>query len=125
MGRAPLYKIEIAALRKNSCERLHVSLEEYNGTDLTNLAVKRDGTGKHRLNGMKATARFVSIQTRLLPDLIRALQGAEARAIAEGLLQAPSESTSERNCFASPVMPETAKPFPVATVGPVNAIVRR
>ena len=86
MGRAPKYKYEIAALRKNSCERLHITLEEYNGTDLTNLAVKRDSTGKHRIGGMKGTARFVSIQTRQLPDLIKALQDAEAKATAMGLL---------------------------------------
>lgn len=86
MGRAPRYKYEIAALRKNSCERLLVSLEEYNGADLTNLCVKRDSTGKHRLNGMKGTARFVSIQTRQLPDLIKALQDAESKARELGLL---------------------------------------
>jgi hypothetical protein len=96
MGRLPRYKHEIAALRKNSCERLHVSLEEYNGLDLVNLAVKRDSTGKHRIGGMKQTARYVSIQLRQLPDLIRALQDAQAKAITEGLLEASVESASKR-----------------------------
>lgn len=86
MGRAPKYKHEIAAMRKNSCERVHISLEEYNGVDLLNLAVKRDSTGRHNLKDMKQTARFVSIQTRQLPELIKALQNAEAKAKAMGLL---------------------------------------
>lgn len=86
MGRAPRYKHEVAALRKNSCERVHISLEEYNGIDLTNLAVKRDSTGKHRVGSMKQTARYVSIQTQQLPDLIKALQDAEAKARELGVL---------------------------------------
>jgi hypothetical protein len=80
MGRAPRYKHRIASLRKNSCERLDISLEEYNGCDLLNLSVVRDSSGSHVLNRMKSTARFVSVSVRMLPDLIEALQAAERQA---------------------------------------------
>jgi hypothetical protein len=86
MDRAASYKHQIATLRKNSMERLEVSLEEYNGADLCNIAVRRDSTGSHALNGMKATARFVSVNIRQLPALIAALQQAEAKAHEMGLL---------------------------------------
>jgi hypothetical protein len=91
MGRAARYKHRIASLRKNSLERLDVSLEEYNGVDLVNLAVVRDSTGNHRLNGMQGTARYVSIATRLLPQLITALQDAQRKAREIGTL-APEEN---------------------------------
>ena len=91
MQRAPRYKHKVATLRKNSMERLDITLEEYNGVDLLNLAVVRDSTGKHRLNGMRGTARYVSLSTRLLPQLIAALEEAKRRAIAEGLLPEGSE----------------------------------
>ncbi len=87
MGRQARYKHQIASLRKNSCERLTVSIEEYNGTDLLNLAVKRDSTAKHRIGSMKQTARFVSIQVHQLPALIEALKNAEAKAREIGLLE--------------------------------------
>ena len=66
---------------------------------------------------MKKTARFVSIQTRQLPDLIRALQEAQAKAIAEGLLEAPSESTSAQNDVLSTQAPEAPKRAPVTPAG--------
>ena len=78
--RAPRYKHKVATLRKNSMERLDITLEEYNGCDLVNLAVVRDSTGHHSLNRMKHTARYVSVSARLLPQLIEALQQAESRA---------------------------------------------
>lgn len=87
MGRQAKYKHQVASLRKNSCERLTVSLEEYNGTDLLNLSVKRDSTAKHRVGRMKQTARFVSIQIHQLPALIEALKEAEQKAIEIGVLQ--------------------------------------
>lgn len=87
MNRDANYKHEIAKLRKNSCERLHVDLTEYNNMHLTNLSVQRDATGKHRVGRMKQTARFVSIQTHQLPALIEALQQAESKAIEIGALK--------------------------------------
>jgi hypothetical protein len=86
MARAPRYKHRIASLRKNSMERIDITLEEYNGCDLLNIAVVRDSTGKHRLNGMRGTARYVSLHTRLLPQLIEVLQDAERQARAQGVL---------------------------------------
>jgi hypothetical protein len=86
MGRTARYKHRIASLRKNSLERLDITLEEYNGVDLLNLAVVRDSTGKHRLNAMRGTARYVSINARLIPQLILALQDAERKATELGIL---------------------------------------
>ena len=91
MPRAARYKYKVATLRKNSMERLDITLEEYNGCDLLNLAVIRDDSGRHSLNGMKGTARFVSVAVRLLPQLIAALQEAKRKAEAEGLLPEGSE----------------------------------
>lgn len=87
MGRAPAYKHEIASLRKNSGERLVVTLEEYNRSDLCNLTVRRDGSGQHRKGKMKATARVVSIRVSQLPALIAALQDARAKAVDMGTLE--------------------------------------
>jgi hypothetical protein len=86
MQRAPRYKHKVATLRKNSMERLDITLEEYNGCDLVNLAVVRDSSGHHTLNRMKHTARYVSVSARLLPQLIEALQEAERQARAQGIL---------------------------------------
>jgi hypothetical protein len=92
MARAARYKHTIANIRKNSCERLQVTLEEYNGCDLVNLSVVRDSTGRHSLNGMRGTARFVSLNARLLPQLIAALQDAERKAQELGLLATDNQS---------------------------------
>jgi hypothetical protein len=88
MQRAPRYKHKVATIRKNSMERLDITLEEYNGNDLVNLAVVRDSTGHHSLNRMKRTARYVSVSTRLIPKLIEALQAAERKAMEIGALEA-------------------------------------
>jgi hypothetical protein len=95
MPRAARYKHKIATLRKNSMERLDITLEEYNGCDLLNLAVVRDSTGNHSLNRMKGTARFVSVNVCLLPQLIVALQDAQHRAHELGLL--PSEIDTQKD----------------------------
>jgi hypothetical protein len=93
MQRAPRYKHKVATIRKNSMERLHITLEEYNGCDLLNLAVVRDSTGRHQLNGMRGTARYVSLHARLLPQLIAALQDAQRKAQELGILT-PSTNTN-------------------------------
>jgi hypothetical protein len=87
MARGPRYRHKIATIRKNSMERLDVTLEEYNGADLLNLTVVRDSTGKHRLNGMRSTARYVSLNARLLPQLIAALQDAQRKAAELGIIE--------------------------------------
>lgn len=86
MGRAAKYKIPIANLRKNSGERLHVQLEEYNGQDLFSMIVKRDATGQHRMGKMKATQRSISIRIDQLGALIDALQDAKTKAVEIGVL---------------------------------------
>lgn len=93
MQRAPRYKHKVATLRKNSMERINITLEEYNGFDLVNLAVVRDSTGQHRLNGMRGTARYVSLHTRLLPQLIEALRTAEQKAKELGVLPDTGENS--------------------------------
>jgi len=90
MNRETNYKFEIAKLRKNSCERLHVDLTEYRNMNLLNLSVQRDSTGKHRIGKMKQTARFVSIQVHQLPALIEALKEAETKAVEIGVLKKES-----------------------------------
>jgi hypothetical protein len=66
--------------------RTDITLEEYNGADLLNLVVVRDSTGKHRLNGMRRTARHVSFNARLIPQLIAALKDAKHKAVELGVL---------------------------------------
>lgn len=86
MARSARYKHKVATIRKNSMERLDITLEEYNGADLLNLTVVRDSTGKHSLNAMRGTARYVSLNARLIPQLIAVLQEAERKAIELGVL---------------------------------------
>jgi hypothetical protein len=103
MGRSPRYKHKVASLRKNSLERLDITLEEYNGADLLNLTVVRDSTGTHRLNGMRGTARYVSIGVHLLPQLIACLQDAQRKAIERGVLasQPPKDTATENSTLAA------------------------
>ena len=71
MNRPPRYRHKVASFRKNSLERIDVEPTEYNGVDLCNIAVVRDSTGRHQLNAMHGTSRFVSIGIQLLPELYR------------------------------------------------------
>jgi hypothetical protein len=97
MARAARYKHKVATLRKNSMERLDITLEEYNGADLLNIAVVRDSTGHHRLNGMRGTARYVSLNARLLPQLIAVLQDAQRKAAELGVLSFETNSQTGDN----------------------------
>jgi hypothetical protein len=87
MHRAPRYRHKVASIRKNSLERIEIELIEYNDNDLCHIAVKRDSSGHHSLNRMKETARYVSLNVRLLPQLIAALRDAEQRAQELNLLE--------------------------------------
>src|SRR5690349_6832936 len=62
MARAPRYRHKVASFRKNSMERVDVTLEEYNGLDLLNLSITRDSSGRHSLNRMRGTALYISLQ---------------------------------------------------------------
>src|SRR4051812_19461802 len=97
MDRASRYRHKVASFRKNSMERVDITIEEYNGLDLLNLFVTRDSSGKHSLNRMRGTARYISLQVKQLPQLIEALKEAERLAIKQGLLGRPSELESYRN----------------------------
>ncbi len=93
MNRPPRYRHKIGSFHKNSLERVEVELTEYNGVDLCNIAVVRDDSGRHSLNGMKGTARYVSLGVRHLDRLISDLTKAREHAHAMGLL---GKSTEER-----------------------------
>src|SRR3954451_10647095 len=67
MACAPRYRHKVASFRKNSMERVDVTLEEYNGLDLLNISVTRDSSGRHSLTKMRGTARYISLQTKQLP----------------------------------------------------------
>jgi hypothetical protein len=74
----------IAIIRKNALEEIRVELAEFNGYDLIHLRVwtePRNG-GSERI----PTKAGVCCNVRLLPELIAALQQAEAAARDAGLL---------------------------------------
>ena len=74
----------IAALQKNSFQEIRVELNEFRGYDLINLRVwaePRDG-GSERI----PTKAGIACKVALLPELIAALQKAEAEARRLGLL---------------------------------------
>ena len=73
----------IATIRKNAAEEVRVSLDEFKGHNLISLRVWCDPyAGDERV----PTKRGLSVSVRLLPELIEALQRAEAEARAAGLL---------------------------------------
>ena len=73
----------IATLRKNSTEEIRVGLDEYKGHDLISLRVWADPyAGDERV----PTKKGLSVNVRLLPELIAALREAEALAREAGLL---------------------------------------
>ena len=74
----------IAVIGKNSTERVHVSLSEFKGTQLIDLRTYyTDSKGEDR-----ATAKRICLRVGLLPELVKAVQAAEAEAIRLGLLPA-------------------------------------
>ncbi|HEY7557158.1 MAG TPA: hypothetical protein VIH18_20340 [Candidatus Binatia bacterium] len=94
MSRAPRYRHKVASIRKNSLERIDIELIEYNGNDLCHIAVKRDSSGHHSLNRMKETARYVSLNVRLLPQLITALQDAQRKAFELGIVDTSNQEAT-------------------------------
>ena len=73
----------IATIPKNQAEEIRVGLDEYKGHDLVSLRVWTDPyAGDERV----PTRKGVSMSVALLPELIAALQEAEAAAQAAGLL---------------------------------------
>ena len=75
---------QLAVIRKNALEEIRVGLSEFNGHDLLNIRIwtePGDG-GAERI----PTKAGICCNVRLLPELIDALQKAEAQARAGGLL---------------------------------------
>ena len=73
-----------AIIRKNMAEEIRVELSEFNGHDLINVRVWADprNGGTERI----PTKAGIACNVRLLPELIEALQKAEAAARKAGLL---------------------------------------
>src|SRR5437763_12645249 len=74
----------LAIIRKNGLEEIRVGLAEFNGHDLINIRVwtePRNG-GAERI----PTKAGIACRVALLPEIIDALQQAEAQARARGLL---------------------------------------
>jgi hypothetical protein len=75
----------IAVLTKNKLEEIRIGLSEFNGHDLINVRVwadRRDGADGPRI----PTKAGIACRVALLPELVTALQKAEAEARRLGLL---------------------------------------
>jgi hypothetical protein len=74
----------LATIRKNAAEEIRIELTQFNGHQLINVRVwtdPRDG-GAERI----PTRAGIACRVALLPEIIEALQQAEAEARARGLL---------------------------------------
>lgn len=81
----------IATIPKNQSEEIRIGLDEYKKHDLVSIRVWADPyAGDERV----PTKKGISVSVRLLPDLIAALQEAEAAAREVGLLK--DDDTTER-----------------------------
>ena len=74
----------LATIRKNAAEEIRIELTQFNGHDLLNLRVWTDprNGGSERI----PTRAGIACRVALLPEIIEALQQAEAEARARGLL---------------------------------------
>ena len=74
----------LAIIRKNALEEIRVGLSEFNGHDLLNIRIWTDprNGGSERI----PTKAGIACRVALLPEIIEALQQAEAQARARGLL---------------------------------------
>ena len=74
----------LATIRKNALEEIRVELSEFNGHDLLNIRIWTDprNGGSERI----PTKAGIACRLALLPEIIEALQQAEAQARARGLL---------------------------------------
>jgi hypothetical protein len=73
----------ITTIQKTAAVQLRVSLEQFKGHDLCDV---REFASFTAANVPMPTRKGVSVPVRLLPDLIVALQAAEAQARSDGLL---------------------------------------
>ena len=74
----------LATIRKNAAEEIRIELTQFNGHDLLNVRVWTDprNGGSERI----PTRAGIACRVALLPEIIEALQQAEAQARARGLL---------------------------------------
>ncbi len=74
----------ISVIRKNAAEEIRIELTEFNGHQLINIRVWTDprNGGSERI----PTKAGIACRVALLPEIIEALQQAEAQARARGLL---------------------------------------
>ena len=74
----------LATIRKNALEEIRVELSEFNGHDLLNIRIWTDprNGGSERI----PTKAGIACRVALLPEIIEALQQAEAEARMRGLL---------------------------------------
>ena len=73
----------IATIPKNTTEEIRIGLDKFKGHDLVSLRVWADPyAGDERV----ATRKGISMNVKLLPDLIAALQDTKAAAREAGLL---------------------------------------
>jgi len=74
----------LATIRKNAVEEIRIELTQFNGHDLLNVRVWTDprNGGSERI----PTRAGIACRVALLPEIIEALQQAEAEARARGLL---------------------------------------
>jgi hypothetical protein len=77
--------IEIASFPKNRLETLHVRLDRYQGVAFVDIRLFTVADGKP-----KATKKGLAVRPMLIPDLIAALQAAEAKARELGMLDGGS-----------------------------------
>jgi hypothetical protein len=79
-----LSQTALTTIRKNAAEEIRIELTQFNGHDLLNVRIwtdQRNG-GSERI----PTKAGIACRVALLPEIIAALQQAEAQARARGLL---------------------------------------
>ena len=91
----------VKTISKNAREEIRVSLSEYQGHDLCDIRVYAEPyTG----NKWVATKKGVCLSVAKMPDLIAALQQAEAEAKAAGLFEEADEHHGEADQGDVPIL---------------------
>ena len=83
----------IATIEKNSIEEVRVSLSEYQGFDL--VGVRIWGNYDSPTSEKRPTKKGVALKVERLPELIAALQQAQAEAESAGLLEVATATAPE------------------------------
>ena len=81
----------VETIKKNTKEEIRVELTEFKGHDLLGLRVYADTD-----NGPIATRKGITVNVRLIPDLLAALHKAEGAAVRAGLLTGGTGAGSTR-----------------------------